>query len=60
MTDVFSREGVEIMCDCRAERAWQDDDGIHVAAAGRELGGDALLVATGRLMLKLMQWRRGF
>ncbi len=48
MSGVLSEEGVELRLSSPAERAWQDDRGIHLAVGGRELTGDALLVAVGR------------
>jgi pyruvate/2-oxoglutarate dehydrogenase complex dihydrolipoamide dehydrogenase (E3) component len=46
--EVFEAEGVEVLCSSRVTRAWQDEQGIHVAAGGRTVTGDALLVAVGR------------
>jgi pyruvate/2-oxoglutarate dehydrogenase complex dihydrolipoamide dehydrogenase (E3) component len=46
--EVFAAEGIDLRYNARAERAWQDEDGIHLVAGGDELVGDALLVAVGR------------
>ena len=46
--EVFAAEGIDLRYNARAERAWQDEDGIHLVAGGDELVGDALLVSTGR------------
>jgi pyruvate/2-oxoglutarate dehydrogenase complex dihydrolipoamide dehydrogenase (E3) component len=46
--EVFAAEGIRVLYNARVERAWQDENGIHVVAAGEELLGDALLIATGR------------
>jgi pyruvate/2-oxoglutarate dehydrogenase complex dihydrolipoamide dehydrogenase (E3) component len=45
---VLGAEGINLRYNARAERAWQDDNGIHLVAGGDELVGDALLVAAGR------------
>ena len=45
---VFEEQGIELHYQARAERAWQDDDGIHVLAGGVEMVGDVLLVVAGR------------
>jgi pyruvate/2-oxoglutarate dehydrogenase complex dihydrolipoamide dehydrogenase (E3) component len=37
-----------VLYNARAERAWQDGNGIHLIASGDEPVGDALLVAAGR------------
>jgi pyruvate/2-oxoglutarate dehydrogenase complex dihydrolipoamide dehydrogenase (E3) component len=46
--EVFDAEGIRVRYNARAERAWQDENGIHVGAAGDELVGDALLITSGR------------
>ncbi len=46
--EVFAAEGIALRYNARAERAWQDENGIHLVAGGDELLGDALLVAAGR------------
>ena len=48
MGQVFEKQGIELHYQARAERAWQDDDGIHVLAGGVEMVGDVLLVVAGR------------
>jgi pyruvate/2-oxoglutarate dehydrogenase complex dihydrolipoamide dehydrogenase (E3) component len=48
LAQVFEAEGVDVRANARAERAWQDKDGIHLLAGGDELMGDALFVAAGR------------
>ena len=45
---VFAEEGITVQYNMRAERAWHDAQGIHVAAGGAEFLGDTLLLATGR------------
>ncbi|TFH48091.1 MAG: FAD-binding protein [Lysobacterales bacterium] len=45
---VLAAEGIDIRYQVRAERVWQDAQGIHVVAGGAECRGDALLLATGR------------
>jgi len=47
LAEVFRAEGVELRLGAMAERAWQDEVGIHLVADG-ELVADALLVAIGR------------
>jgi pyruvate/2-oxoglutarate dehydrogenase complex dihydrolipoamide dehydrogenase (E3) component len=46
--EVFEAEGIDLRYNARAERAWQDESGIHLVAGGDELVGDVLLVAAGR------------
>jgi pyruvate/2-oxoglutarate dehydrogenase complex dihydrolipoamide dehydrogenase (E3) component len=46
--EVFKAEGIEVRYNARAERAWQDESGIHLVAGDAELVGDALFVAVGR------------
>lgn len=46
--DTFRKEGVDLHCNAKAERVWQDGEGIHVLAGSDEIIGDALLVAVGR------------
>lgn len=46
--EVFAAEGIDLRYNARAERAWQDEGGIHLVAGGDELLGDALLIAAGR------------
>jgi pyruvate/2-oxoglutarate dehydrogenase complex dihydrolipoamide dehydrogenase (E3) component len=47
--EMFEAEGIDVRCNARVRRAWQDDSGIHlVAAGGEELVGDGLLIVTGR------------
>ncbi|MGD9099525.1 MAG: FAD-dependent oxidoreductase [Anaerolineae bacterium] len=45
---VFEAEGIDLRYQSRAERAWQDQEGIHLIADGDELLGDALLITAGR------------
>jgi len=45
---VFDAEGIRVRYHARVERAWRDEDGIHVGAADDEWVGDALLIASGR------------
>ncbi|MCP4516866.1 MAG: FAD-dependent oxidoreductase [Delftia sp.] len=52
---VFESEGINIRYKTRAERAWQDQEGIHLLAGGKtplsggkKFVGDALLITTGR------------
>jgi len=44
----FEGEGLNVHCAVMVERAWQDDEGIHLSAGEQAFVGDALLVATGR------------
>jgi pyruvate/2-oxoglutarate dehydrogenase complex dihydrolipoamide dehydrogenase (E3) component len=46
--EVFEAEGINLLYNARAERAWQDASGIHLGAGGDELVGDVLLVVVGR------------
>jgi pyruvate/2-oxoglutarate dehydrogenase complex dihydrolipoamide dehydrogenase (E3) component len=46
--EVFESEGIKVLYNARVERAWQDENGIRVGAAGDELAGDALLITSGR------------
>ena len=48
LAEVFTTEGIDLRFNVTAERTWQDRNGIHLVADGRELVGDALLVAVGR------------
>jgi len=48
LADVFLSEGITLLPNSRAEKAWQDTKAIHLLAGDDELVGDALLVATGR------------
>ena len=48
MERVFRAEGIELRLNTRAERLWQDDDGVHLQADGEELVGDRVLIAVGR------------
>jgi pyruvate/2-oxoglutarate dehydrogenase complex dihydrolipoamide dehydrogenase (E3) component len=48
LAQVFEAEGVDVRANARAERAWQNESGIHLLAGGDELVGDALFVAAGR------------
>jgi pyruvate/2-oxoglutarate dehydrogenase complex dihydrolipoamide dehydrogenase (E3) component len=48
LAGVFETEGIELRLKAMAERVWQDADGIHLVAGGRELVGDALLISVGR------------
>ena len=48
LDQVFTTEAVDVRYGVRAQRAWQDDQGIHVLRGEDELVGDALLVAAGR------------
>lgn len=44
----LANDGVELRLGTAVERAWQDDQGIHLAAGTDEVIGDALLIAAGR------------
>ena len=46
--EVLEAEGIDLRYNARAERAWQDENDIHLVAGDDELVGDALLVAVGR------------
>jgi pyruvate/2-oxoglutarate dehydrogenase complex dihydrolipoamide dehydrogenase (E3) component len=46
--DTFLEEGIDLHCNSKASKVWQDDQGIHVLAGEDEIVGDALLVAVGR------------
>lgn len=46
--EVFAAEGIDLRYNARAERAWRDENGIHLVAGDDELLGDALLMAVGR------------
>ena len=46
--EVFEAEGIDLRYNARAERAWQDGNGIHLVAGDDELVGETLLVAAGR------------
>jgi pyruvate/2-oxoglutarate dehydrogenase complex dihydrolipoamide dehydrogenase (E3) component len=48
LAQVFESEGIDVCLGTRVERAWQDEDGIHLLAGGEEVVGDTLLMATGR------------
>jgi len=48
LADVFGSEGIELCYKARAERAWKEGSDIHLVASGKELVGDALLLALGR------------
>ena len=48
MAEVFTSEGIDLRFNTPVERAWQDAEGIHLFAGGKELLGDALLDAVGR------------
>lgn len=48
LSQVFSSEGIDLRMNFMVERAWQDKEGIHLAAGEHEFVGDALLVAVGR------------
>jgi pyruvate/2-oxoglutarate dehydrogenase complex dihydrolipoamide dehydrogenase (E3) component len=48
IASTFVQEGIDLRPNTRAERVWQDGQGIHLLAGGSELAGDALLVAVGR------------
>jgi pyruvate/2-oxoglutarate dehydrogenase complex dihydrolipoamide dehydrogenase (E3) component len=48
LAQVFESEGIDVRLGARVERAWQDEDGIHLLAGGEEVVGDTLLMATGR------------
>ena len=48
MANRFASEGIDLRFNAMIERAWQDQEGIHVVASGDELLCDALLVAVGR------------
>ncbi len=48
LAEVFTAEGIDLRTNARAERARQEGQAIHVIAGGKELVGDALLVAAGR------------
>jgi pyruvate/2-oxoglutarate dehydrogenase complex dihydrolipoamide dehydrogenase (E3) component len=46
--EVFEAEGIDLRHNARAERTWQDENGIHLVAGDDEVVGDALLVTAGR------------
>lgn len=48
IADVFRRERIDLHMDSKAERVWQDTDGIHLVTGDHELICDALLIAVGR------------
>jgi len=48
LADVFGSEGIELCYEARAERTWKEGNDIHLVASGKELVGDALLLALGR------------
>ena len=48
LTEVFIAEGINIRSNAKAEKVWQDGDGIHLLAGGNEMVGDGLLVVVGR------------
>ena len=48
LAQVFESEGIDVRLGARVERAWQDEDGIHLLAGDEEVVGDTLLMATGR------------
>jgi pyruvate/2-oxoglutarate dehydrogenase complex dihydrolipoamide dehydrogenase (E3) component len=48
LADVFKREGIDILLNSRIERVWQDTGIVHIAAGGKEIKGDVLLIAVGR------------
>jgi len=48
LASVFTREGIVLHWNARAESASQQRDSIHLMAGGKELMGDALLLAAGR------------
>ena len=48
LAEVFTNEGMDLRFHVAVERAWQNADGIHLAAGAEEFVGDGLLVAVGR------------
>ncbi len=48
LAQTFEAEGISLHYNARAERAWQDEMGIHLTAGEIEVVGDTLLVAAGR------------
>jgi pyruvate/2-oxoglutarate dehydrogenase complex dihydrolipoamide dehydrogenase (E3) component len=52
--EVFEAEGIDVRTNARAERAWQDEGGVHLLAGGDEadnkhpIVGDTLFAAAGR------------
>ena len=48
LADVFAGEGIVLHWNARAEGTWRQADSIHLMAGGKELVGDALLLAAGR------------
>jgi pyruvate/2-oxoglutarate dehydrogenase complex dihydrolipoamide dehydrogenase (E3) component len=48
MAQVFADEGITLRLQSKAQRAWQDEHGIHLDVGSSEVVGDALLVAVGR------------
>ena len=46
--ETFAGEGIDVRYHARAQRAWQDERGIHVMAGQDEVVGDVLLVVAGR------------
>jgi pyruvate/2-oxoglutarate dehydrogenase complex dihydrolipoamide dehydrogenase (E3) component len=48
LAQTFEAEGINLHYNARAERAWQDEKGIHLVAGEVKVVGDALLIAAGR------------
>ena len=48
LAERFAEEGIDLRFNAPVERVWQDQDTIHLVAAGHEVAGDALLVVVGR------------
>jgi pyruvate/2-oxoglutarate dehydrogenase complex dihydrolipoamide dehydrogenase (E3) component len=48
LAQVFESEGIDVRLGARVERAWQDEDEIHLLVGDEEVVGDTLLMATGR------------
>ena len=47
--EVLEGEGIDVRYEARAERAWQDESGIHLVVGGDELVCDWVFAAVGRL-----------
>lgn len=45
----LGQEGVDLRLSTPVRKAWQNGDTVHLDVEGRELTGDAVLLATGRL-----------
>ena len=48
LAEVFTNEGIDLLFNAGVERVWQDGGSLHLAAAGKEIVCDTVLVAVGR------------